>query len=510
MSLFSPPDPAQTGYKHLEDLACGYWPSEVFFLALNFDLFAKIATGTKNLKQFGLDHDLDPSGLQRLFPALQQLGLLEYEGGYWFPSTISRTYLDRKSPDCMLDFFLYRQYMQEGWGNLAEKIGPPPQPAITPKSSYSERNFHYVKALDLLARQKSGEIVAHAKICDWQGPILDIGGGAGALSRAFLKEKPEEYGTVFDLAEVQKAAHAIYPHPSDWRHLDYIAGDFSKHTFAGHEKFGLILMANFLHAYDTKTARELLKKACNLLKDDGFIIIHDYFPDRQTSRNFKAVLYDLHMLANTYNGTCHRSDEIINWLAGSGLNKPQALDLDSDSSLIIASQSGEPISVATNWLQLAQEHGFRTGVLLQPKDVVTAPWVALKCRFGCEKFAKGLQCPPFSMDADKTRQLLDSYTKCLLVEGTPPGQLFHEQLLKLERSAFLQGKHKALILGAGPCTLCQTCDTTKPCKHPTKARPAMEACGIDVYETMKKAGLSLSPRTAKDQYVKYIGLLLLE
>ncbi len=510
MSLFSPPDPAQSDYSHLEHLACGYWPSEVFFLALNFDLFAKIGTGIKNLGQFGLDHDLDPSGLQRLFPALQQLGLLEHEGGYWFPSSISRTYLDRKSPDCMLDFFLYRQYMQKGWGNLAEKIGPPAQPNITPESPYSERNFHYVKALDLLARQKGVEIVARTRKCAWQGPILDIGGGAGALSRAFLQERPEEYATVFDLAEVHKAARIIYPHPSDWRHLDYIEGDFSKHTFAGHEKFGLILMANFLHAYDAGTAKNLLTKACSLLADGGTLIIHDYFPDRQTSRNFKAILYDLHMLANTYNGTCHRSDKVINWLVDSGLSAPQALDLDSDSSLIIASQSGEPISVAPDWLQLAQEHGFRTGVLLEPRDVITAPWVALKCQFGCKKFAKGLQCPPFSMDADKTRQLLDSYTKCLLVEGTPPGHTFHQQLLDLERSVFLQGKHKALIFGAGPCSLCPTCDINKPCVKPGKARPAMEACGIDVYETMKKAGLGLSPRTAKDQYVKYVGLLLLE
>jgi hypothetical protein len=37
----------------------------------------------------------------------------------------------------------------------------------------------------------------------------------------------------------------------------------------------------------------------------------------------------------------------------------------------------------------------------------------------------------------------------------------------------------------------------------------MEACGIDVYATATAAGIHLLPLTAKDQYVKYIGLLLI-
>jgi hypothetical protein len=38
----------------------------------------------------------------------------------------------------------------------------------------------------------------------------------------------------------------------------------------------------------------------------------------------------------------------------------------------------------------------------------------------------------------------------------------------------------------------------------------MEGSGIDVYTTARKAGIRLEPVTDKDQYVKYIGLVLLE
>jgi predicted metal-binding protein/SAM-dependent methyltransferase len=509
MPLANPPDPAQSDYSHLEDLACGYWGSEVFFTALNFDLFSKLGTGTNDLTAFAAEHDFAKNGLERLFPALLQLGLVENENGYWFPTTISRTYLDTTSPDCMVDFFLYRQYMQEGWHNLGTKIGPVPQPKITPKSPYCDRNFYYVKALDLLARQKGAEIVKLVQNCNWRGEILDIGGGAGALCRTFLAEKPEQCGTVFDLAEVHDAARKLYSSHSDWQNINYIDGDFLHHDFNGGKKYGLILMANFLHAYDKKTSRTLLQKACSLLAEDGFLIIHDYFPDRQTDRSAKAVLYDLHMLSNTYNGACHLSSEIHSWLRDSGVEQAETVDLSTDSSLIVASPS-QVISFGVNWTQVAQGHGFRTGIMLDPRDVITAPWVALKCRFGCKKHGQGLQCPPFSMDEEKTRKLLDSYSQCLLVESTPPGAQFHRQLLDLERTAFLNGNHKAFVLGAGPCTLCTKCDTTKPCIQPEKARPAMEACGIDVYGTMQRAGMELTPMKGKSGYVKYVGLLLID
>jgi len=106
--------------------------------------------------------------------------------------------------------------------------------------------------------------------------------------------------------------------------------------------------------------------------------------------------------------------------------------------------------------------------------------------------------------------MLDSYTRAMLLEGAPPGQAFHERLLRLETKAFLAGFHKAFVFGAGPCTLCASCAEDGICRHPDKARPAMEGSGIDVYTTARNAGIHLEPVTDKLQYVKYIGLLLLE
>ena len=108
------------------------------------------------------------------------------------------------------------------------------------------------------------------------------------------------------------------------------------------------------------------------------------------------------------------------------------------------------------------------------------------------------------------REILSRYRQALLVQGAPPSTLFHEQLLALERALFLAGHSEALAFGAGPCPVCSSCPEEGHCRFPEKARPSLEACGVDVYETARRAGLSLHPVPHHQGYVKYVGLVLFD
>lgn len=82
-------------------------------------------------------------------------------------------------------------------------------------------------------------------------------------------------------------------------------------------------------------------------------------------------------------------------------------------------------------------------------------------------------------------------------------------LLTLEREAFLQNHYKAFALKAGRCRLCDQCSLTK-CVHPTKARPSLEACGIDVMALANDNGYSAEILQGPVQELKIYGLLLVE
>ena len=82
--------------------------------------------------------------------------------------------------------------------------------------------------------------------------------------------------------------------------------------------------------------------------------------------------------------------------------------------------------------------------------------------------------------------------------------------MKLEREIFLDDPPKAFAWAAGPCSLCRTCDTGAPCKHADRARPSMEACGIDVFSTARRAGFPIHVvRQARDDQ-NYFGLIGIE
>jgi len=85
----------------------------------------------------------------------------------------------------------------------------------------------------------------------------------------------------------------------------------------------------------------------------------------------------------------------------------------------------------------------------------------------------------------------------------------HEAVAKLEREDFLSGYYSAFGLACGPCPHCEECNL-KECVYPHLARPAMEACGIDVYAIVRRAGFNLRVVRSRDEKPAYFSLLLVQ
>lgn len=162
------------------------------------------------------------------------------------------------------------------------------------------------------------------------------------------------------------------------------------------------------------------------------------------------------------------------------------------------------------YVKRAVQLGAREARVIPAKSIVTAHWVRMKCRFGCPVYGQRLTCPPHSPTPEETEKMLREYRTAILVHANAY-RCTSRIVSELEREIFLGGFHKAFAMGSGPCRLCNTC-TLKAhgCHHPEEARPAMEACGIDVFQTARNNGYSIEVVRNHNCEQNYYGVVLVE
>ncbi len=179
-------------------------------------------------------------------------------------------------------------------------------------------------------------------------------------------------------------------------------------------------------------------------------------------------------------------------------------------------------------IALLQAEGASTVTPIPVSHVIIDKRVRLKCQIPrCDSFHKNLMCPPFVMPVEEFRQTLACYKEAILLQtevvidilndGKPGRDVFapagrlHDLVNMGEREAFRAGFRFAAGLIGGCCRLCEACvamDNSSNCRFPFRARPSMEAMGIDVVATLEQTGLALA-FPVRDR-VTWTGLILLQ
>src|SRR5208337_5594701 len=67
------------------------------------------------------------------------------------------------------------------------------------------------------------------------------------------------------------------------------------------------------------------------------------------------------------------------------------------------------------FLQMARDKGADDALVIEPRNIITAPWVRLKCQFGCFGYGRGRCCPPYTPSPEQMRGALDSYNRAILL-----------------------------------------------------------------------------------------------
>ncbi|MCR6545568.1 DUF2284 domain-containing protein [Dehalobacterium formicoaceticum] len=507
-------DPQENNPQYLEDLATGYWFSEVLFTAVEMDIFSSLEPVGKTLEELVQGTELNESGLKRFMKALCALGLVSANGSTYYNGQMAAKYLVRGREDYQGDSILWRKHIFDNWRSLKDCLLEGTRVVYSPVeddlTELEERNRWYSSAMGSVARNKAEEILPFFRDLSLTGNILDVGAGTGSIAAAFLETYPESQATLLDLDAVLVYAQEQLSGKFGER-IKYFPANILESWPVEEGQFDLVILSNIVHAYGEEEISLILKRAAACLKPEGYLLIHDFFFEHGHE---KAALFDLNMFVNTFNGKVFSIHWIREQLQELGLAVTEMVPLSSDTSLIFGAKNEDRLKALSlnkkGQLAAKIEHlGFRKASVVSTEIIHIPNWVNWHCNYGCSNFGAP-HCPPNSPSPQQTREMLQDYTTCILIEGEPPTGDFQRQVLKAEKAAFYDGYYRAFALWAGPCSICAECGGTEGCKNTQSARPSMEASGIDVYETVKRAGISLKPLSPDDYYVKYFAILLLE
>jgi predicted metal-binding protein len=169
---------------------------------------------------------------------------------------------------------------------------------------------------------------------------------------------------------------------------------------------------------------------------------------------------------------------------------------------------------------ILQNQDFVDYKWINPRDIVVAQWVRVKCMFGCSDYGLGT-CPPNTPSVAECEKFFSEYKSGLIIrlkkfadKNFYPSDWSREmtsKLLQIEKEIFLSGFHKAFLLNQTCCSLCNDCSgNRKDCRDKKNSRPSPESFAVDVYQTVKNVELEINVVAENPAEINRIAILLIE
>ena len=261
----------------------------------HFGLFDRLAGGPLATEELQAATGLAERPFIVLLTGLKALGLVEERAGRVQMTPIAREHL---SPGQPLDVSDYIRMGAAAPGVLAlvqrmrtnKPAGIAPdddRPAFIFKegeqSSMDEDASARHLTLMLAGRAKNiAPVLAQRVDLSSAGRLLDIGGGTGVYSIAFLQRFPQLRAIIYDRPAVLKVAAEFAEQHGVAERMEFVAGDMFADSLP--EDCDAILLSNVLHDWDVPECRRLMHRCAAALPVGGRLLVHDCFPARRPVR----------------------------------------------------------------------------------------------------------------------------------------------------------------------------------------------------------------------------------
>ncbi|HEX3655448.1 MAG TPA: methyltransferase [Pirellulales bacterium] len=297
--------------------------------AAHFDLFGRLARAELLPQELGIQLGLAERPQTVLFTALRAMGLLTTRpSGALALTDLARAHLVPGAPH---DVSGYLGLAAESPGVLemiqrlrsnrpaaAGKDEPGAAFIFRPDldSAMEQQQAARRLTLALAGRAKNvAPALAEAVPLDDARCLLDVGGGTGLYSIAWLQRHPGLRAIVWDRPHVLAVAREMAADYGVAERLECQAGEMFSDPVPAAD---VCLLSNILHDWDTPDCRKLVARCAAKLPPGGLLIVHDVLLNDALDGPLEVALYSAALFSVT-EGRAYSRAEYTAWLAAAGL-----------------------------------------------------------------------------------------------------------------------------------------------------------------------------------------------
>lgn len=311
-------------------LARDYWECRVLLSAAELDVFGALESGPLEAEQVAERIGADRRGVAILLDALVGIGLLgKRDGRYRCDADVARL-LCGSGPGSVLPMVLHGAYQWEKWSNLTGIVRGEIEPGRQPRTPGSLRAF--IEAMDVVSTP-AAPVIARVVQPGAAKNMLDVGGGPGTYTAAFLHAAPQMRATLFDQPDVIEIARQRLAAAGLLERVTLVAGDFDEEELpGGHD---LALVSAIIHQNSHAQNIDLYAKVLRALEPGGRIVVRDHIMEAERTRPRRGAVFAINMLVSTTGGNCYTFDEIRDGLTAAGFERVRLVQSDTQMDGVV-------------------------------------------------------------------------------------------------------------------------------------------------------------------------------
>jgi ubiquinone/menaquinone biosynthesis C-methylase UbiE len=312
-----------------------YRRSRILYVALEADIFSRLETSV-NADTVATELGWSPRGTRMLLDGLVALELVTQTNGQYRNAPITSQCLVPDGPHFQGHIIRHLLGSYDTYVQLEEAIrtGEPVSPGTTSRTSGELRDF--ILGMADLGRPIAQAILDTVDLSPYHH-VLDLAGGPGAFSIAFLERHSAMRATLMDRPDVVAIAREQTDHAGLTNRFAFLEGNVLRDNLgAGYD---LLLVSNLIHVYDEPTNRALFKRCHAALEPGGLLVINDFLVENDRSGPPDALLFALHMLIHTSTyGDTYTFDQVAAWTSEAGFINGRAVRQTLGPRLWLASR----------------------------------------------------------------------------------------------------------------------------------------------------------------------------